>query len=80
MERLIPGIFVSEFELEPIEVTKKISKEFTDGVYKFMLGRGEMLNVTSYFEEKKYYQAKGCSFDEDLIEIFVERHRAWIEK
>ncbi|GAG97199.1 unnamed protein product [marine sediment metagenome] len=78
---VIPGTFISTHEPpEPIEITQKVTKAFIKDVYRLMLGRGEILNLEEYFNNKFGYRMCGKIFDEDLTEIFVERHRAWIKK
>lgn len=82
MERLTPGwISFTNESIEPVEVTQVISKDFVYGIYKFMLlpNKG-MLDLNKYFNEKEDYVKKGYRFDEDIMEVFVERHRAWTKK
>jgi hypothetical protein len=83
MERLmIPKVFTRESEfLEPIEPTHVITKEFVKGLYKFLLlPNNGVLDINKYFEDKEGYVRKGYKFDEDTMEVFVDRHRVWIKR
>jgi hypothetical protein len=83
MERLmIPKVFTRESEfLEPIEATHVITKEFVKGLYKFLLlPNNGVLDINKYFEDKEGYVRKGYKFDEDTMEVFVDRHRVWIKR
>ena len=76
-EKMKPGSFISEItnSIEPVEVTKVISKEFIYGIYKFLLlPNNGMLNVDEYFKNREGF-LKGYKFKEELMEVFVERHR-----
>jgi hypothetical protein len=78
---MILGTFTSEFNLpEDVEITKSVDKKFIDNVYIFMMSHSKILDLKPYFQEKEYYRKRGNMFDEDIIEVFIESHVAWIKR